>query len=74
MPLIRILNIVTQMNQAGMENRLMDIYNEINTDIIQFDFYTFRKEKGDYDSIINMMGGKLYYNSPISVLKYNKTI
>lgn len=72
MPLIRILNIVTQMNQAGMENRLMDIYNEINTDIIQFDFYTFRKEKGDYDSIINMMGGKLYYNSPISVLNIIK--
>ena len=60
--MIRILNIVTQMNRAGLENRIMDIYRNIDRSKIQFDFYTNREEKGIYDDEIISLGGKVYYS------------
>ena len=64
---IRVLCVVTQMNRAGMENRLIDIYRNIDHNRIQFDFYTFRLDAGQYDNEILSMGGKIYYNAPISI-------
>lgn len=60
--MIRILNIVTQMNRAGLEHRIMDIYRNIDRSKIQFDFYTNREEKGIYDDEIISLGGKVYYS------------
>lgn len=67
---IRILMIVTQMNRAGIENLLMELYREIDRSKIQFDFYTFRMEKGQFDDEISELGGKIYYNPPITIRKY----
>ncbi|MDP4121249.1 MAG: glycosyltransferase family 1 protein [Bacillota bacterium] len=66
---IRVLQIVTQMNRAGMESRLMDIYRNIDRLKIQFDFYTCRTQKGDFDDEIVDMGGKLYYSTELSIKK-----
>ena len=71
--LIRILQVVTQMNRAGLENRLMDIYRNIDKSKIQFDFYTCRNEKGYYDDEIKSLGGEVYYNVPISLKSYFST-
>ncbi len=63
--MIRVLHIVTQMNRAGLENRLMDIYREIDKSSIQFDFYTNRTSEGLYDQEIIAMGGRVYYSGSI---------
>ncbi len=68
----RILCIVTQMNRGGLESRLMDICRNIDRTKVQLDFYTFRKEQGAYDDEIFTMGGKVYYNEPLSIKKLFK--
>lgn len=64
---IRVLQIVTQMNRAGMENRLMDIYRHIDKNKVQFDFYTCRTTPGFFDDEIKNLGGKIYYESSLSM-------
>jgi len=64
---VRILQIVTQMTCAGLENRLMDIYRNIDRKCIQFDFYTFRKEPGFFDEEIKALGGKIFYFDSINL-------
>lgn len=64
---VRVLQVVTQMNRAGLECRLMDLYRSIDRNRIQFDFYTCRREKGNFDDEIISMGGKVYYNDPLSL-------
>ncbi len=62
---IRVLQVVAKMERNGYESRIMDIYRNIDKNIIQFDFYTHRKEKGDFDDEILKMGGTIYYNEAI---------
>lgn len=70
---VRVLNIVTQMNRAGMESRLMDIYRNIDREKIQFDFYTFRESEGDFDEEILLMGGSVFYNKPLTLMSMKKS-
>jgi glycosyltransferase involved in cell wall biosynthesis len=64
---IRVLQIITQMNRAGMENRIMDLYRTIDRKKVQFDFYTCRQDVGIYDSEISDLGGMIYYSEPLSI-------
>lgn len=63
---IRILHCVTIMNRNGLENRLMDIYRNIDRAIIQFDFMTNRTEAGEFDQEIVQLGGRVYHMSRIA--------
>lgn len=63
---IRILQCVTIMNRNGLENRLMDIYRNIDRSVIQFDFMTNRTEAGEFDEEIVQLGGRVYHMSPIA--------
>ena len=63
---IRILQCVTIMNRNGLENRLMDIYRNIDRSVIQFDFMTNRTEAGEFDEEINQLGGRVYHMSRIA--------
>lgn len=70
---IRILHCVTIMNRNGLENRLMDIYRNIDRTLIQFDFMSNRAETGEFDAEIEQLGGKVYHMSriaPSSFLRY----
>lgn len=70
---IRILHCVTIMNRNGLENRLMDIYRNIDRSVIQFDFMTNRTEAGEFDEEIERLGGRVYHMSriaPKSFLRY----
>lgn len=74
---IRVLHVVTQMDRAGMESRVMDIYRNIDKSILQFDFLTHYEGTGDYDEEIKRLGGRIYKvckNSPIKLYKNNKQI
>jgi len=66
---IRVLMVVGQMNRAGIESRLMDLYRRVDHEKVQFDFYTLHKEKGQFDDEILALGGKIYYTDPLSVKK-----
>lgn len=63
---IRVLQCVTIMNRNGLENRLMDIYRNIDRTQIQFDFMTNRAESGQFDEEIQKLGGKVYHMSKIT--------
>lgn len=63
--MIRVLQVVTTMNRAGLESRLMDIYRVIDRSIVQFDFYTARNVVGEYDEEIRGLGGRVFYSEPI---------
>ena len=63
---IRILQCVTIMNRNGLENRLMDIYRNIDRSLIQFDFMTNRMEAGQFDEEIEQLGGRVYHMSRIA--------
>lgn len=70
---VRILHCVTIMNRNGLENRLMDIYRNIDRSVIQFDFMTNRSEAGEFDEEIIQMGGRVFHMSriaPRSFFKY----
>lgn len=58
---IRVLQVVTLMERAGLESRIMDIYRNLDRSKIQFDFLTHRMEDGDYDDEIKSMGGLVYH-------------
>lgn len=70
---IRVLQVVTLMERAGLETRIMDIYRNIDRSKIQFDFLTHRMEEGDYDAEIKSLGGVVYHMpgiKPWGLLQY----
>ncbi len=69
---LRILHIVQGMNRGGIETMLMNLYRNINRDIIQFDFMLSCIEKSDFEDEILDLGGKIFRMSPISILAPNK--
>ena len=60
---IRILHIVSNMQQGGIENFIMNIYRNIDRNKVQFDFLVHRDFEADYDKEILSMGGKIYHVS-----------
>lgn len=59
--MIRILHCVNQMNRAGLETQLMNVYRQVDRQEIQFDFLTHRPTAGEYDRQIEAMGGRIFY-------------
>ena len=64
---IRVLQVVTIMNRAGLETMLMNYYRTIDRSKVQFDFLVHRKEAGAYDDEIRALGGKIYQLPPITL-------
>ncbi|MBQ8133608.1 MAG: glycosyltransferase family 1 protein [Clostridia bacterium] len=74
---IRVLQFVTLMNRNGLENRLMDIYRNIDRTKIQFDFVSNRDYDGQFDDEIRSLGGKVYHMyqiTPKNFFKYLKQL
>lgn len=59
--MIRILQVVNDMQRAGLETMLMNYYRNIDRGQIQFDFLTHRPNRAAYDDEIEDLGGKVYY-------------
>lgn len=57
---IRILQVVTKMDRAGLETMLMNYYRHIDRSSIQFDFLVHRTERGAYDDEIEKLGGRIF--------------
>lgn len=58
---IKVLHIVSNMNRAGQETFLMNIYRAIDKKNVRFDFIVQTKEKCDYDDEIISLGGYIYH-------------
>lgn len=74
---IRVLQVVTLMERAGLESRIMDIYRNIDRNKIQFDFLTHRMQDGDYDDEIRSLGGTVYHIpgiKPWTLLQYIRNL
>lgn len=74
--MIRVLQVVTHMNQGGLETMLMNYYRSIDREILQFDFLTHRPYDGDYGDEIKNMGGKIYHLPTLNPFsrKYKKAL
>lgn len=57
---IRILHVFGALNRGGAETMIMNIYRNIDTSKIQFDFIIHTKEKCDFTNEIVNLGGKIY--------------
>ncbi len=64
---IRVLAVVYKLLPAGLENRLMDIIRNIDHNRIQIDVFTYQMEQGIYDDEVRSLGGKVYYNPPLTI-------
>lgn len=57
---VRILQIVSGMQQGGIENYIMNMYRNIDRDKLQFDFLEHDEHPGFFDNEITSLGGNIY--------------
>ena len=61
--MIRVLQILPSLNRGGAETFVMNVYRNVNRQVVQFDFLVNFAE-GDYADEIKELGGKIYYIPP----------
>ena len=69
---IRVLQVVTIMNQGGLENMIMSLYRNIDRSIVQFDFVVHKEMPGHFDEEIKSLGGKIYYAPLYTIFNYSQ--
>ncbi|WP_346893286.1 glycosyltransferase family 1 protein [Clostridium sp. UBA871] len=62
--MIKVLHIVPALDGGGVENLLLNYYNNINRNIFKFDFIVFGQEKGALESTFEKLGSKIYHIPP----------
>ena len=65
----KVLQVIGGMNRAGAETMLMNIYRIIDRNKVQFDFVVYGSERQDYESEIEMLGGRVFRVSTKNPLK-----
>lgn len=68
---IRVLQVVTTMERAGLETMLMNYYRNVDRTKVQFDFLRHRDGEHAYDAEIRAMGGRIYTVPPFHPLNTN---
>lgn len=71
--MIRILQIVPNMQNGGLENFIMNIYRNIDRKEIQFDFLVHYQKRKYFDDEIEKLGGKIYrfsFREDNNLIKY----
>ncbi len=57
---IRILHVLGTVNRGGAESRIMDLYRQMDRELIQFDFLVHTDREGHFEQEITDMGGHVY--------------
>lgn len=70
--MIRVLQVYPQINNAGTERVIFNLYENIDTSLVQFDFLVERP--GELDEKIKSMGGAIYYINEESESEYYKRL
>lgn len=60
---LRVLHVIKEMNRAGAETLLVNLYRSIDRSKVQFDFLVNSTVKCDYDDEIRELGGNIYHVS-----------
>ena len=58
---IRVLQVFAALDSGGVSNYVMNLYREIDTDKVQFDFAMTAGEKSLYDEEVLARGGRIFY-------------
>lgn len=58
---IRVLHVVSELNQGGIENFIMNVYRNIDKTKVQFDFIVHHREIGTFEKEIEQLGGRIYH-------------
>ena len=58
---IRVLQVFAALDSGGVSNFVMNLYRELDTEKIQFDFAITAGEKSLYDEEVLSRGGRIYY-------------
>ena len=57
---LRVLHFVPNLNNGGTETFIMNMFRNINRDLVQFDFIVHTNKIGVYEQEIESLGGKIY--------------
>lgn len=68
---IRVLQIFAALDSGGVSNYVMNLYREMNTEQIQFDFAMTAGEKSIFDDEVLSLGGRIFYFNPAEKLTEN---
>ena len=75
--MVRVLQVVTDMNMGGIESFLMNLYRAVDREQVQFDFLMHRAEPSYFDGEILALGGRIYRLPairPASFVSYRKAL
>lgn len=74
--MIRVLHAVGKLHRAGQETLLMNVYQAIDRNQVQFDFLVHTQETCDYDELAERLGARIYRVQKIQrgVLRYIRSI
>lgn len=75
--MVRVLQVVTDMNMGGIESFLMNLYRAVDRTQVQFDFLMHRAEPSFFDQEILDLGGRIYRLPairPDSFLSYRRAL
>ena len=64
--MIRVLNVISNLNNAGTEAVVMNYYRHMDREKVQFDFLVLDTGDGYYEDEITQLGGKIYKITPFS--------
>lgn len=57
---VRVLQVIGAMDRGGAETLLMNLYRNIDRNLVQFDFLVNEENSCDYDSEIQGLGGRIF--------------
>ncbi|MBE5905189.1 MAG: glycosyltransferase family 1 protein [Lachnospiraceae bacterium] len=70
--MIRVLQVVSDMNRGGIETMLMNYYRNIDREQLQFDFLINRPTAGAYEEEIRSLGGKFYFSPGLNPFHFQR--
>lgn len=70
--MVRVLQVYPQMNNAGTEKVILNLYENIDRSLVQFDFLVERP--GELDDKITKMGGRIHYLYAQSKREYYRSL
>lgn len=59
--IVRVLQVMGCLNRGGAEAMIMNLYRNMDTSKVQFDFVVHTNERCAYDNEVEKLGGKIYH-------------
>ncbi len=74
---IRVLHVLHALNCGGAENMIMNLYRNIDRNIVQFDFMVHSNNKGFFEDEVIKLGGRVFrvpYFNGLNSIVYAKSV